>query len=106
MFRTSVHNLLSHKLRLALTGLSIVLGITFVAGTLVLTNTISDYSNSLIGSLSKGVAVQVQGSTQPLPAAQLARVRGVPGVADAVGELNRSGWAVTGSPIARSHPTG
>jgi putative ABC transport system permease protein len=108
MFRTSVHNLLSHKLRLALTGLSIVLGITFVAGTLVLTNTISDYSNSLIGSLNKGVAVQVQGSTQPMPAVQLARVRAVPGVADAVGELNRSGIALleNGAVIGGSLETG
>jgi putative ABC transport system permease protein len=94
MFTTSLHNLLSHKLRLALTTLAIVLGVTFVAGTLVLTNTISDYSTSLIGGLDKGVAVQVQGSTQPLPAAILARIRAVPGVADAVGELDRSGIAL------------
>jgi putative ABC transport system permease protein len=94
MFRTSVHNLLSHKLRLALTTLAIVLGVTFVAGTLVLTNTISNYSRSLIGGLDNGVAVQIQGSVNPLPASVLARVRAVPGVADAVGELNRSGIAL------------
>jgi putative ABC transport system permease protein len=94
MFKTSLHNLLSHKLRLALTTLAIMLGVTFVSGTLVLTHTISDYSNSLIGGLDKGVAVQVQGSVNALPGSVLARVRAVPGVADAVGELNRSGIAL------------
>jgi putative ABC transport system permease protein len=94
MFRTSLHNLLSHKLRLALTTLAIVLGVTFVAGTLVVTNTISTYSKSLIAGLDKGVAVEVQGSINPLPALVLTRVRAVPGVADAVGELNRSGIAL------------
>ncbi len=94
MFTTSLHNLLSHKLRLALTTLAIVLGVTFVAGTLVLTSTISGYSTSLIGGLDKGVAVEVQGSVNPLPTSVLARVQAVPGVADAVGELNRSGIAL------------
>jgi putative ABC transport system permease protein len=94
MLTTSLHNLLSHKLRLALTTLAIVLGVTFVAGTLVLTNTISNYSRSLIGGLDKGVAVQVQGSTNPLPDSVLDRIRAVPGVANAVGELNRSGIAL------------
>jgi putative ABC transport system permease protein len=94
MFNTSLHNLLSHKVRLALTTLAIVLGVTFVAGTLVLTNTISNYSKSLIGGLDQGVAVQVQGSVNPLPGSVLARVQAVPGVAAAVGELNRSGIAL------------
>jgi putative ABC transport system permease protein len=108
MFRTSLHNLLSHKLRLALTTLAIVLGVTFVAGTLVLTNTISNYSKGLIGGLDKGVAVQVQGSVNPLPASVLGRVQAVPGVADAVGELNRSGIAllVNGTVIGGSLEAG
>jgi putative ABC transport system permease protein len=94
MFKTSLRNLLSHKLRLALTTLAIVLGVTFVSGTLVLTNTISNYSRSLIGGLDRGVAVDVQGSVNPLPASLLGRVRAVQGVADAVGELDRSGIAL------------
>ncbi len=37
MLRVSLRSLLSHKLRLALTAIAVVLGVTFVAGTLVTT---------------------------------------------------------------------
>ena len=34
MWKVTIKGLLAHKLRLALTGLAIVLGVTFIAGTL------------------------------------------------------------------------
>ncbi|HLM64994.1 MAG TPA: FtsX-like permease family protein [Acidimicrobiales bacterium] len=40
MFRTALRNLLAHKLRLLATGMAITLGVAFIAGTLVLTDTI------------------------------------------------------------------
>jgi putative ABC transport system permease protein len=40
VFRTAVRNLLAHKLRLLATGLAVTLGVAFMAGTLVLTDTI------------------------------------------------------------------
>jgi len=94
MFRVSLRSLLSHKLRLALTATAIMLGVTFVAGTLVTTDTITDYFTGLIAGIDKGVAVQVQGTDNPLPASLLARVRAVPGVAGAAGELTRPGIAL------------
>jgi putative ABC transport system permease protein len=40
MFTTALRNLLAHKLRLLTTGLAVTLGVAFMAGTLVLTDTI------------------------------------------------------------------
>ncbi|MFF8815831.1 ABC transporter permease [Streptomyces pactum] len=42
MFRTALRNVLAHKARLLMTVLAVFLGVAFVAGTLVFTNTISD----------------------------------------------------------------
>ena len=107
MFKVSLRSLLAHKLRLVLTAIAIVLGVTFVAGTLVLTDTISATFTSVIGQVDRGVAVEVRGDpvatasgrpgaaqTQPLPGALLARVRAVAGVSDAVGTLQRGGIAL------------
>ncbi|AQA12315.1 ABC transporter permease [Streptomyces malaysiensis] len=42
MLRTALRNVLAHKARLLMTVLAVMLGVAFVAGTLVFTNTISD----------------------------------------------------------------
>ncbi|MFM9698026.1 ABC transporter permease [Streptomyces europaeiscabiei] len=42
MFRTALRNVLSHKARLLMTVLAVMLGVAFVSGTLVFTNTISE----------------------------------------------------------------
>jgi putative ABC transport system permease protein len=107
MLRVSLRSLLTHKLRLILTAVSIILGVTFVSGTLVLTNTISTTFQRVLSAVDSGVAVQVTGQplataagragsrpTQPLPASLLGRVRTVDGVADAVGRVQRSGVAL------------
>ena len=41
MFAATVRGMITHKLRLALTTLSIALGVAFVAGTLILTDTMT-----------------------------------------------------------------
>ena len=103
MLKVSLRSLLSHKLRLALTAIAIILGVTFVAGTLVLTDTIRNTFEGVLSNVDRGVAVQVKGATpatpsgrllnQNLPLAEsvLARVQKVSGVADAVGVVERSG---------------
>ena len=105
MFKVSLRSLLSHKLRLVLTGVAIILGVTFVAGTLVLTDTIRSTFQGVLSNVDKGVAVQVKGpapataagrlsgATLPLPESVLAKVQRVSGVADAVGVLDRTGVA-------------
>ncbi|MFF8099572.1 ABC transporter permease [Streptomyces sp. NPDC016640] len=42
MFRTALRNVLAHKARLLMTVLAVMLGVAFVSGTLVFTNTLSD----------------------------------------------------------------
>lgn len=103
MFKVSLRSLLSHKLRLVLTAISIILGVTFVSGTLVLTDTIRSTFEGVLSNVDKGVAVQVKGpvpataserllgASLPLPESVLAKVRKVSGVADAVGTVERSG---------------
>jgi putative ABC transport system permease protein len=105
MFKVSLRSLLSHKLRLVLTAVAIILGVTFVSGTLVLTDTIRSTFEGVLSNVDKGVAVQVKGpapatatgrlsgQTLPLPESVLAKVRKVSGVADAVGVLDRTGLA-------------
>ncbi|KAA0930596.1 ABC transporter permease [Streptomyces apricus] len=60
MFRTALRNVLAHKARLLMTVLAVMLGVAFVSGTLVFTNTISDayQKSSAKGFDQVDVAVQ------------------------------------------------
>ncbi len=64
MRRITVRGLLAHKLRLALTALAIVLGVTFVTGTLVLGDTLNRTFNDLIGTAYNHVSFQIRGKAQ------------------------------------------
>ncbi|MGW0035276.1 ABC transporter permease [Gordonia sp. NPDC003376] len=59
MRKVSTRNLRAHKLRLVLTVFSIVLGTSFVAGSIVFTSSISNAFNSIFDNTIPGVAVQV-----------------------------------------------
>lgn len=96
MFRTALRNVLAHKARLLMTVLAVMLGVAFVSGTLVFTNTIS---NAFQNSSAKGfeqvdVAVQAKyqddkgdtvGKTPELTQAMLDTSAKVPGAASAIG---------------------
>ncbi|MCL6733054.1 ABC transporter permease [Streptomyces neyagawaensis] len=60
MFRTALRNVLAHKARLLMTVLAVMLGVAFVSGTLVFTNTISEayQKSSAKGFDQVDVAVQ------------------------------------------------
>jgi putative ABC transport system permease protein len=60
MLRTAVKAMWAHKLRLTLTALSIVLGVAFVVGSFVFTDTIQDGFDKLFGDAFAGVDVQVE----------------------------------------------
>ena len=60
MLRTAVRSMWAHKLRLTLTALSVVLGVAFVVGSFVFTDTIGDGFNKLFGDAYAGVDVQVE----------------------------------------------
>ncbi|MYR07171.1 FtsX-like permease family protein [Gordonia sp. SID5947] len=59
MRRVSLRNLRAHKLRLFLTVFSIVLGTSFVAGSIVFTSTVSKAFNEIFDSAAPGVSVQI-----------------------------------------------
>ena len=59
MRKVSLRNLGAHKLRLLLTVLSVVLGTSFVAGSLVFTETVGKSFNDLFDNVAIGVDAQV-----------------------------------------------
>jgi putative ABC transport system permease protein len=101
MLRVTLLGLRYRKGRLALSALAIVLGVAFVAGTLMMSASIShSYSGSFsAGARNVSVAVAERESGDPpgqiggqvLPAATLAAVRAIPGVAAADGRLGGPG---------------
>src|SRR4051794_400527 len=102
MFKTTVRGLAAHKLRLALTTTSILLGIAFLAGTFILADTTKVAFDQLFGKISSGTDVVARqeaafaadsGATHaPTPASVLATVQSVPGVRVAEGDV--SGYAL------------
>ena len=102
MWRAIVKSLLARKLRLLLTALSIVLGIGFVAGTFVLTDTMDQAFEELFATTTADIDVVVRAtsafepgagnpggsgniSRNPIPDDLLPVVQEVPGVATAYG---------------------
>src|ERR1700758_3092225 len=97
MFKATLKSLAAHKVRLALTGLAIVLGVSFMAGTFVLTDTVKHSFDNLFQQVNANVDIVVQGrapygtggvnnigqNRPPVPASVLPAVQGVPGVRDA-----------------------
>jgi putative ABC transport system permease protein len=101
MWRVTIKGLLAHKLRLALTALSIVLGVTFIAGTFILTDTLHNTFDTLFSNVYQNIDFQVRGVAQfgsggnatrnNVPESLVATVQRVPGVAAAEGTV--SGYA-------------
>ncbi|HET6813023.1 MAG TPA: hypothetical protein VFJ69_03305, partial [Actinomycetota bacterium] len=60
MGKATLKGLLAHKLRLAATALAIVLGVSFVAGTYVLTDTITASFDNLFKQVTQGIDVAVR----------------------------------------------
>lgn len=60
MFATALRNLWAHKLRLIATTLSIMLGVAFVAGTLVLTDTMKRTYDNLFSTVYQGTDAVVR----------------------------------------------
>jgi putative ABC transport system permease protein len=104
VWRATIKSLLARKLRLLLTALAVVLGVGFVAGTLVLTDTATTTFDRLFGDIYAGTDVVVQarsafdagiaegsgGPTEernPIPEAVLDDVRAVEGVRAADGDV-------------------
>ncbi len=103
MRRVTLRGLQARKLRLALTALAIVLGVTFVTGTLVLGDTLNRTFDNLIGTAYQHVSFQIRGNAafndnaaaavnstadrKPIPESIAIAVRRVPGVSFAFGSV-------------------
>ncbi|MFI0088526.1 ABC transporter permease [Streptomyces bobili] len=96
MFRTALRNVLAHKARLLMTVLAVMLGVAFVSGTLVFTNTISEAfqksSAKGFGQVDVAVTAESQddegdriGKTPELTQALLDRSAKVPGAGSVIG---------------------
>ena len=104
MFHATLKNLAAHKGRLALATIAIVLGVAFMAGTFVLTDTVKASFDNLFQHTAVGKDVVVQGvapygtgggfgggdqgSNRPqVPASLVETIKRVPGVRDAFGDI-------------------
>ncbi|CAN5654155.1 ABC transporter permease [soil metagenome] len=108
MLKATVRTLLTHKLRLALSGLAIVFGVAFVAGTLIFTDTLGKTFEDLFSQTSADVTVTERsnfdatfaGEGQPgrgVPQSVLEAVSAVPGARAAEGQITVEGVQVVGS---------
>ncbi|GAA4059344.1 ABC transporter permease [Nonomuraea soli] len=86
MLKTTMAGLRAHKLRLVLTALAIALGVGFIAGTFVLTDTLeAGFKQGVTASAEKVTVAVIAGPDKRLTAADLKRVKDTEGVTDAQG---------------------
>jgi putative ABC transport system permease protein len=114
MRNVTIKGLLAHKLRLALTALAIVLGVTFISGTFVLTDTLHNTFSSLFGNIYQKIDFQVRGAAQfgngvgvvrdPIPDSLVSTIRGIPGVGAAQGSIQ--GYAQFVAPDGKAIQSG
>ena len=115
MLRVALKGLLSRKLRTALTGFAVVIGVAFVAGTFVFTDTIDASFKDLFERASKGTDVSVQSrlaveedfaTPPPMEASTLERVQGVDGVEEAAASVSADATLLDrdGEPITSQGP--
>ncbi len=82
MRRVSVRNVKAHRVRLALTILSVVLGTAFVAGSFVFTDTLKATFTGIFADTAKGVDVRITATDERssgVPLTEVAAISGVPG---------------------------
>ena len=95
MLRTTLRSLWDHKRRLVSTVLAVLLGVSFMAGTFVLGDTLDRSVESLVGEVTVGIDAHVRGPElfdtgfgviyEPIDGGLVDVVAGVDGVADAAG---------------------
>jgi putative ABC transport system permease protein len=95
MVRTAFKSVLGHKVRLVLTAVAIVLGVSLVSGTFVFTDTITAQFDSLLDDIYEGTDVSVRSgggdfsaATEPFPASVYDDVVAIDGVQEADGGVS------------------
>jgi putative ABC transport system permease protein len=110
MLRATIKSLLARKLRLVLSGLAVVLGVMFVSGAFVVTDTLSRSFDDVFASAFSETDVRVAAKPKvalsemegeqvatPLPASMVGRVATVSGAAEVTGLVDADGARVIGS---------
>ena len=99
MIKVALRGLAGRKLRAALTGIAIVLGVAMISGTYILTDTIDrafknlfseTYAGTDVVVSGKGLDISFQGDTSespPVDASLLGKIRALPGVEVAAGSV-------------------
>ncbi len=100
MFRLSIRNLLAHKARFVMTSFAVVLGVSFVVGSLVVTDTVRRTFDTLFTEVYDGIDLEVRAEStfagesgggpgdsdrEPLPASLEADLAAIDGIAAAEG---------------------
>ncbi|MEA3020344.1 MAG: putative transport system permease protein [Actinomycetota bacterium] len=108
MLRATLKDLWAKKIRLITTSLAVLLGVAFMSGTLVLTDSVSRTFHDLFSTIGRGTDAQVraaktlntgdrEGTNRPrVPTDLVAVVRSVDGVALARGEILKNGVQIVG----------
>jgi putative ABC transport system permease protein len=113
MVRTAIKGLMANRLRMTLTGLSIVLGVAFVAGSFVFTDTINARFETLFTDVFAGVDATVRPNPESttvdgasLDESVLANVEAVDGVEVAAGSVGGFAQMIDadGDPIGGQGP--
>ena len=115
MLRVALKGLLARKLRTVLTGFAVVIGVAFISGTFVFTDTIDASFKDLFERTSRGVDVSVQqklavdepfAPPPTMPADTLEKVQAVDGVEEAAGSVSAEGSLLDreGDPILSNGP--
>ena len=106
MLRVTLRNLLARKLRLILSAFAIVLGVAFLAGSLVFTDTIGKSFDDIVSGSVQDVTIRLSGLDQggidqavnidsrQIPASAVTELAKVPGVARADGSVDGQGLFV------------
>ncbi|MFI9584090.1 ABC transporter permease [Streptomyces sp. NPDC052236] len=127
MFKTALRNVLAHKARLLMTVLAVMLGVAFVSGTLVFTDTLGNAYRNQSAKSYDDIAVSVSTFVDDADsekndnidaktlekiqgldgvASATGRVSGFAGVADQDGKLIGNGWSNTGGNFSPSGKDG
>ena len=95
MFRITLGGLIAHKVRYALTALAVLLGVSFMAGTLILTDTIGRTFDGLFADIYRGTSAVVRApeafDESPSFTAQRPLIDAGAGAAGAPGTRSRGG---------------
>jgi len=105
MLRASWKSLMARKLRLFMSAFAIILGVAFVAGSFVFTDTLGRSFDSIMNStvgdvvvrpVAGNVDIEAQPSSETLPGSLVAELADTPGAARADGNITNFGTFVVG----------